>query len=599
MTHQPALIYEFGDFSVDAAKRQLCGRGGVTVPLTTKAFETLLYLVGRSGTVLEKDELLGAIWPDAIVEENNLTQAISSLRRALGESRAEHRYIMTVAGRGYCFVADVRTRQPLSEIPTAPTLRTMAVLPFQPLVAEYRDSALELGMADTLIARLGGREIIVRPVTSVRKYVDSDQDPLAAGRELGVELVLGGSIQRREDSIRVTVRLVNTADGISLWTGIFDEKFTDIFAVEDAIANKVAAALELRLGGDGQTQLTRRHTENVKAYQSYLKGRFHWNKRGPQDLRKAIEHFKQAIAVDPAYALAYAGLADAYTLLANAGSPAHKIMPKALAVARTAVSLDDNLAEAHAALGNVIIYYHYDFVGAEREEKRAIELNPNYATAHHWYSELLMGLGRHDEALAEIRWALEIDPLSLILNRQYGASLLFARQYDAAIEQMKKTVELDANFAVGHSTLSVAYRMKGNYAESVEELARFQELIGGAETAALMRESFAEGGWQGFLRAMTDERRPANLTPYNVATFHAALGESDKAFVELNRAYQNREGILGLLKVDPRFDSLHDDPRFEDLASRFKITPSGARRIELPSQIHTLFLSFFLGWGIG
>lgn len=573
MTHQPALIYEFGDFSVDAAKRQLRGRGGVTVPLTTKAFETLLYLVGRSGTVLEKDELLGAVWPDAIVEENNLTQAISSLRRAFGESRAEHRYIMTVPGRGYCFVADVRTRQPHSETPTAPASRTMAVLPFQPLVAEYRDPALELGMADSLIARLGGREIIVRPVTSVRKYVESDQDPLAAGRELGVELVLGGSIQRREDSIRVTVRLVNTADGTSLWTGIFDEKLTDIFAVEDAIANKVAAALAMRLGIEEQKHLSKRHTENVGAYQSYLKGRFHWNKRGPQDLRRAIEHFKQATALDPSYALAYAGLADAYTLLANAGSPAHEIMPKALAVARTAVSLDDNLAEAHAALGNVIIYYHYDFVGAEREEKRAIELNPSYATAHHWYSELLMGLGRHDEALAEIRWALEIDPLSLILNRQYGASLLFARQYDAAIEQMKKTVELDANFAVGHSTLSVAYRMKGDYAESVEELARFQELIGGEQTAALMRESFAKGGWEEFLRAMTDERRPANLTPYNVATFHAALGEKDRAFVELNKSYRNREAILGLLKVDPRFDSLHDDPRFEDLARRFKITP--------------------------
>jgi DNA-binding winged helix-turn-helix (wHTH) protein/Tfp pilus assembly protein PilF len=573
MTHQPALIYEFGDFSVDAARRQLRGRGGVTVPLTTKAFETLLYLVGRSGTVLDKDELLGAIWPDAIVEENNLTQAISSLRRALGESRAEHRYIMTVPGRGYCFVADVRTCQPHSETPAAPTLRTMAVLPFQPLVAEYRDPALELGMADTLISRLGGREIIVRPVSSVRKYVESDQDPLAAGHELGVELILEGSIQKRGDSIRVTVRLVKTADGASLWTGTFDEQFTDIFVVEDAIANKVVAALALQLDVEEQKHLTRRHTENVEAYQSYLKGRFHWNKRGPQDLRNAIEHFKQAIALDPSYALAYAGLADAYTLLANAGSPAHQIMPKALAVARTAVSLDDNLAEAHAALGNVIIYYHYDFVEAEREEKRAIELNPNYATAHHWYSELLMGLGRHEEALAEIRRALEIDPLSLILNRQYGASLLFARQYDAAIEQMKKTVELDANFAVGHSTLSVAYRMKGDYAESVEELARFQELIGGAETAALMRDSFAEGGWQGFLRAMTDERRPANLTSYNVATFHAALGESDKAFVELNRAYQNREGILGLLKVDPRFDSLHDDPRFEDLARRFNITP--------------------------
>jgi tetratricopeptide (TPR) repeat protein len=430
-----------------------------------------------------------------------------------------------------------------------------------------------MGMADTLIARLSGSEISVRPVSSVRKYVELDQDPVAAGHELGVELVLEGSIQRSGDSIRITVRLIKTADGTSLWAGTFDEKFTDIFAVQDAIANKVAAALSLRLGGEEQKHLTRRDTDNVEAYQSYLKGRFHWNKRGPQDLQKAIEHFKQATALDPDYALAYAGLADAYTLLANAGSPAHEIMPKAREAAQKAVSLDDNLAEAHAAYGNIIIYYDYDFVGAEREEQRAIELNPDYATAHHWYSELLMGLGRHEEALAEIRRALEIDPLSLILNRQYGASLLFARQYDAAVEQMKKTVDLDANFAVGHSTLSVAYRMRGDYAESVEELAKFQELTGGERTAALMRESFAEGGWQEFLRAMTDERRPASLTPYNVATFHAALGEKDKAFAELNKAYQNREGILGLLKVDPRFDSLHDDPRFDDLARRFKIAP--------------------------
>jgi DNA-binding winged helix-turn-helix (wHTH) protein/tetratricopeptide (TPR) repeat protein len=573
MTQQPALIYEFGEFSVDAAKRQLRGPGGAPVPLTTRAFDTLLYLVGRSGMVLGKDELIGAVWPDTVVEENNLTQAISSLRHAFGDSRAENRYIMTIPGRGYCFVADVRARALHAPTTITPTVRTMAVLPFQPTVAEYREATLEMGMADTLIARLSGSEISVRPVSSVRKYVELDQDPVAAGHELGVELVLEGSIQRSGDSIRITVRLIKTADGTSLWAGTFDEKFTDIFAVQDAIANKVAAALSLRLGGEEQKHLTRRDTDNVEAYQSYLKGRFHWNKRGPQDLQKAIEHFKQATALDPDYALAYAGLADAYTLLANAGSPAHEIMPKAREAAQKAVSLDDNLAEAHAAYGNIIIYYDYDFVGAEREEQRAIELNPDYATAHHWYSELLMGLGRHEEALAEIRRALEIDPLSLILNRQYGASLLFARQYDAAVEQMKKTVDLDANFAVGHSTLSVAYRMRGDYAESVEELAKFQELTGGERTAALMRESFAEGGWQEFLRAMTDERRPASLTPYNVATFHSALGEKDKAFAELNKAYQNREGILGLLKVDPRFDSLHDDPRFQDLARRFKIAP--------------------------
>jgi DNA-binding winged helix-turn-helix (wHTH) protein/tetratricopeptide (TPR) repeat protein len=558
--------YEFDAFRLDPAERQLL-RDGVHVPLTPKVFETLVVLVERRGHLVEKGELMKLVWADAFVEEANLARCVHTLRRALGEEHDGHKYIETVPKRGYRFSGEVRVHE--QAIAGAP-IKTLAVLPFKSLVAEHREEALEVGMADTLISRLGNnREIVVRPISSVRKYGGLEQDAVQAGRALAVDSVLDGSIQRWGENIRVNVRLVKTADGASLWAGTFDEKFTDIFVVQDAIANKVAAALALQLGGEEQKHLTRRYTENVEAYQFYLKGRFHWNKRAPQDLRKSIEHFKQAIALDPNYALAYAGLADAYTLLANAGSPAHEIMPKARDAALKAVSLDDNLAEAHAALGNTIIYYGYDFAGAEREHKRAIELNPNYATARHWYSELLMGLGRHEEALAEIRRALEIDPLSLILNRQYGASLLFARQYDAAIEQMKKTVELDANFAVGHSTLSVAYRMKGNYAESVEELARFQELSGGEQTAALMRESFAEGGWQGFLRAMTGEPRPVNLTPYNLATFHAELGEHDEALIELNKAYQNREGILGLLNVDPRFDSLRDESRFQDLLRRF------------------------------
>lgn len=561
-------IYEFGVFKLNPSERLLL-RDGQPLPLAPRAFETLVALVERGGHLVDKDELMRVVWADAFVEEANLARCVHTLRKVLGKEEGGTRYIETVPKRGYRFNGEVRVvEQAITDAP----IKTLAVLPFRSLVVEYREEVLEMGMADTLISRLGNnRKIVVRPISLVRKYNGLEQDVMQAGRALAVDSVLDGSIQRWGENIRVNIRLIKTADGASLWTGTFDEKFTDIFVVQDAIANKVAAALALQLGGEEQKYLTRRYTENVEAYQFYLKGRFHWNKRAPQDLLKAIEHFEQAIALDPSYALAFAGLADAYTLLANAGSPAHDIMPKAREAALKAVSLDDNLAEAHAALGNIIIYYDYDFAGAEREHLRAIELNPNYATAYHWYSELLMGLGRHEEAIAAIRRALEIDPLSLILNRQYGASLLFARQYDAAIAQMKKTVELDANFAVGHSTLSVSYRMRGDYAESVEELARFQELIGQQQTAALMRESFAKGGWQEFLRAMTNERRPANLTPYNVATFHAALGEKDKAFIELNKAYENREGILGLLKVDPRFDSLHDDPRFHDLARRFKL----------------------------
>jgi DNA-binding winged helix-turn-helix (wHTH) protein/tetratricopeptide (TPR) repeat protein len=572
MSREIRRLYEFDSFRLDPAERQLL-RDGVYVPLTSKVFETLVVLVERGGRLVEKEELLKLVWTEAFVEEANLARCVHTLRKALGEERGGHRYIETVPKRGYRFNGEVRVRE--QAVADAP-IKTLAVLPFKSLVAGNREEALEVGMADTLISRLGNnREIVVRPISLARKYGGLEQDAVRAGRALAVDSVLDGSIQRWGENVRVNVRLIKTTDGASLWAGTFDEKFIDIFAVQDAIANKVVAALVLQLGGEEQKHLTRRDTENVEAYHCYLKGRFHWNKRAPRDLLKSIEHFEQAIALDPSYALAYAGLADAYTLLANAGSPAHEMMPKAREAALKAVSLDANLAEAHAALGNTIIYYDYDFAAAEREHKRAIELNPNYTTARHWYSELLMGLGRHEEAIAEIRRALEIDPLSLILNRQYGASLLFARQYDAAVEQMKKTVDLDTNFAVGHSTMSVAYRMRGDYAESVEELARFHELIGGDQTAALMRESFATGGWRRFLRAMTGEPRPANLTPYNLATFHAELGENDEAFVELNKAYQNHEAILGLLKVDPRFDSLRDDPRFLDLASRFNISPAG------------------------
>ncbi len=532
-----SIIYEFDSFRLDAGKRLVWNGGGEPISLTPKIFDTLLYLVSHNGTVLEKDELMSAIWPDTIVEENNLNKTISVLRHVLGESPGAQRFIVTVPGTGYKFVASVQVSRSVeskiehlklhnepennNEPETDPDLRpktkdqirnfkiplfavlvlltatgfavyfwrqtpaktpvkTIAVLPFKPLVAENGDEALEMGMADTLIARLSNnREIIVRPLSSVRKYGNLEQDALTAGRTLDVESVLDGSIQRWGDKIRVNVQLIKVADGTLLWTETFDEKFTDIFVVQDAISQRMATALALQLGSDDQKRLTKRYTENVEAYQFYVRGRFYWNKRTSQDLWKSIENFEQAIALDPNYALAFTGLADAYALLANAGSPAHEMMPKAREAALKALLLDDNLAEAHTALGQILVYYDYDYPGAEREYKRAIELNPHYAPAHQWYNEILSALGRHEEALAEIRRALEIDPLSPIFNRQYGVILLFARQYDAGLEQSKKTVELDTNFAVGHSTLSLAYRMKGSYAESVEELAKFQELIGG------------------------------------------------------------------------------------------------------------------------
>jgi len=659
-------LYEFADFRLDVSERLLM-RKGKRVSLSEKAFEILCLLIRHDGRLVTKEKLLAAVWADAMVEENNLDKNISLLRQVLGE-RKGRKFIETVRGHGYRFVADVRrvrteeedkgrkgeeantfnlsddsfsTNKPISppsvlpfsssqnvvaladwrnepeagkstdETTSTPVeigefphvkrkgyflinviiggalmmaigilafaylrpppvaenarLKTLAVLPFKPLVAENRNESLEFGMADTLINKLSGSEIIVRPLSSVRRYANLEQDALVAGRELGVDSVLDGSIQRSGDNIRINVRLIKVADGTSLWTGTFEEKFTDIFVVQDTISNKVATSLVQQMGGDEQKRLYKRYTENAEAYQFYLRGRFHWNKRNPQDLQKSIEYFEQAIALDPDYALAFSGLADTYSLLANAGAPSRELIPKAREAVLKALSLDNELAEAHSALGQILIYYDYDYAGAEREHKRAIELNPNYATAHQWYSELLTALGRHDEALAEMRRALEIEPLSLIINRQYGVSLLFARKYDDGLAQLKRTIELDANFALAHSSLSMAYRLKDDYASSVEEFARYLELTGENQSAAAMRRSFADGGWQGFLRAVTGQQRPPNLTAYNAAIFYAALGEKDKAFDELKSAYQNRETVLGLLKVDPRLDSLRDDLRFAAL----------------------------------
>src|SRR6185295_18051645 len=294
-------IYEFDDFRLDADKRVLLRRGE-PVPLTPRVFDTLLYFVQHHDRLIAKDELMRAIWPDSFVEENNLNQNVSTLRRALGK----HRYIVTVPGSGYRFAAEVKTINGSagSASVVGAQARTIAVLPFKPIVEPGRDEALELGMADTLIARLSNSgKLIVRPLSSVRRYGGLEQDPQDAGRELGVEVVLDGSLQRSADRIRLTARLINVVDGASMWVGTFDEKATDVFAVQDAISERVASALAVPLSGEERQHLTKRYTENIEAYDLYLKGRYYWNKLIPQEVRRSIQFFQQAIDLDPTYAL--------------------------------------------------------------------------------------------------------------------------------------------------------------------------------------------------------------------------------------------------------------------------------------------------------
>lgn len=454
----------------------------------------------------------------------------------------------------------------------APPINSIAVLPFVNVGANPEVEYLSDGISESLINNLSQLPRLgVKARSSVFRYKGREVEPQRVGVELNVQAILNGRVVQRGDDLTLYLSLVDARNGNQLWGEGYNRKLIDLVSLQSEIARDVSDKLRQKLTGADERKLAKHYTQSTEAYQLYLKGRFHWNKRTPQDLQKSIEHFGQAIALDPNYAFAYTGLADSLALLANAGTQPHELRLKAREAALKALSLDDNLAEAHSALGQIVVYYDYDFDRAEREHKRAIELNPNYATAHQWYGELLTGFGRHEEALIEMRRALEIDPLSLIINRQYAVSLLFARQYDAGFAQAKRTLDLDANFALAHSTMSLARRLKGDYAGSVEEFAKYQELIGEAQAAALIRESFASRGWQGFLRAMTLESRPANLTPYSVATFHAALGDNDRAFAELNKAYENREATLALLKVDPRFDSLRADPRFHDLLRRVNL----------------------------
>lgn len=625
-------IYEFGDFRLDASKRLLIKGDDESLPLTPKVFDTLLYLVRNQGKVIEKDELMREIWADTVVEENNLSQNISILRRILGEKPGEGRFIATIPGHGFRFVPEVRG---VSEESIAPVsdfeekekfgsrtsnlkpqienqkpiyfrfaafaaliilalgslafylwrganpkfvrtpIKSIAVLPFRPLVMENRDEALEIGMADTLISRLGSnREIIVRPLSSVRRFGNLEQDALAAGRALDVESVLDGSLQRWGDKIRVNVRLVKVADGTLLWTETFDEKFTDIFVVQDAISNKVASALALQLGGDEKMRLTKRYTDNVEAYQFYLRGQFHVFKLTPPEIQAGISDFQQAIEIDPNYALAYAGLSDAYRSLALGGEMTPtEFLPKSKAAAKKAVEIDDTLSYGYAALGMSLFWGEWDWKAAEDQYRRALELNLNEVNAHLFHAHFLSNTGRHDEALAEIKIARELDPLNSFAGALEGLFLIQAGRNDEALDRLKKTFELAPNFWLSHLFASMAYIEKGMYPEAISE-ARLAKQFSPVQTNSDAYESYAlaKSGKLAEAQALLDELLKLSterfIPPYHVALAYNGLGDTGKALEWLEKAFQQHDPKMAFLKADQKWNNLRSEPRFIDLIKR-------------------------------
>jgi TolB-like protein/DNA-binding winged helix-turn-helix (wHTH) protein len=630
-------FYAFGPFVLDPGQLLLT-RAGEAVEVPPKALETLRILVENSDRIVDKEELMKAVWPETFVEENNLNQCVSSLRKALGDAPRRPRYIATFPSKGYRFIGKVRSASadelgkhagggyseaaageratvytprvfrgsraaryalliflaaaPLLAAaiyfglqavrPTPQTMATsIAVLPFKPLGSEGRDEFLELGMADALIAKLSNvRQISVRPTSVVRKFAGLAQDPAAAGRELGVDVVLDGSIQHSGERLRVTVQLVRASDGASLWAERFDEKLTGLFAVQDSVSEQVARALTLKLTGEEKRQLTKHYTENTEAYQAYVKGRYYWTRKSGEGIKRAIGYFEEAIRIEPNYALAHAGLADSYSLLGSASEisvPPREALVKAKDAALRAIRLDDRLAEAHASLGLIHMRYDWDWAATERELRRAIELNPSYGPAHLWYADYLLAMGRPDEAVREAKKAYEIDPLSL-MNRDAGRIFLRAGLYTEAIGQYRKVLEIDPDFPLAYLGIGMVYEHMGKYPEAIVELERARTLSGGRPgIIAALGHVYAVAGMKtkagAILRELDTLGNQRYVSPSLIGLIHAALGDKDLAFACLEKAFEQRSGFMVHLKTDPRMEPLRSDPRFADLVRRIGLPP--------------------------
>lgn len=573
--------FEFGPFCLDLAERILLSDGRA-VPLAPKVFETLVILVENGGHVVEKDELMRRLWPDTFVEESSLTQSVFQLRKAL-EGASGQQYIETIPKRGYRFAAEVRETHDSTPNPARRrtldadgeaglSVKSLAVLPFKLLGdGEKTDEYLGLGMADATIIKLGGlKNLVVVPTRTVLKYAGRKGDPLAVGRRLGVDAVLDGTVQRDGDRVRVAVQLIAVADGRTLWSGKFDERFTDIFAVQDSISERVADAFAIRVTGDELRHLRKRYTEDTEAYQTYLMGLFFWNKRTAEGLRKAVEYFRQAIEKDPNYALAYAGMSDAHFLIAYREFDARsreECYERARAAALRALELDPFVAEAHTALATVKVKHDRDSARAEKLFERAIELNPNCAVAYSRYTSYLAAMGRLDEALRMIRRAQELDPLSPDMNAGLANVLYFARDYDEAMSYCQRALALEPNFLDALLWLGLCYEQKGMFAEAAAQFRTAEDARGeSTEPTELLGHLLAVTGRGDDARSVLSELRASakgkGVRPYNVALIHSALGENEQAFEWLGRPYINWTERLRMLRFDPRMDNLRADSRF-------------------------------------
>ena len=483
-------------------------------------------------------------------------------------------YVVIVAGAisaGLFFLGRPTSKQ--SEAGQAP-VKSIAVLPFENLSRDPDNTYFAEGIKDELLARLSKvADLKVISIRSTEQLRSSPDDLTQIARKFGVANILAGSVQRSSDQVRVSVQLVKGETNAHLWADTFDRKMTDIFAIESDVAKTIAEKLQAKLTGSEERAIFAKPTENVEAHQLYLQGRYFWNRRTGENLKKALSYFQQAVEKDPGYALAYAGISDSCTLIPvyGAGAP-QNYYPRAKAAAEKALALDDMLGEAHTSLANVLFRY-FELAESTREFERSIELNPNYATAHQWYGRLmLLMLGQFDRAIAEVKRAVELDPVSPIIHADLGTIYTFARRYDEAIEQFRHTLELDPQFYWGHRQLGLALELKGDPGNAIAEYQKALQLSDDPRVLAFIDHAEASTGRQSEARAMlvklTEIAKTRYVSGYSFAVIHLALGEKDQALEWLEKDARERNGFeINFIKVDPCLDPLRGDPRFEALVS--------------------------------
>jgi TolB-like protein/Flp pilus assembly protein TadD len=570
-------FYEFGCFRLDAAGRVLY-RGDQVIPLPPKAAETLLLLVQNAGNVVEKQDLLKNVWQDAFVEEGSLTRTISILRKSLKGGAHGKEFVSTIPKRGYRFATRV---EELSSLPAPPLASKimLAVLPFENMSGQKSQEFFSDGLTEEMITQLGRMNpdrlgVIAR--TSAMRYKNATKTAYQIGQELNVSHILEGSVRRASGRVRIAAQLIQVRDQTHLWAESYERAVTDILTLQSDVAQAIARQIQIKLMPQARERLAASGSMSPDAYEAYLRGRYLWNQRTPQALQKSIMYFEKAIQIDPAYAAAYAGMADSYLTQQDDGLlPTLKATALAKRAAGEALRRDEMLAEPHISLAHA--YFHeFNWRASEREFKCGIELNPNYAIGHFYLANYLLARGRFEDALAEAQQAKALDPVSLPVRSNTAMALYYAGQYDEAIEQCVQVLEIDPNFARTYEDLGRVYWEKGMRREAIRAFKKAVSYSGrGSMYIAELAHAYAAEGRQAeaveLLRELTERARERYVSAYAFVLIYAGMGNKGQAFAFLDKAYKERASTLPFLKTNPSLASLRSDSRFRTLIRRMNL----------------------------